>query len=213
MTKVTFYGSPAWVGAIQSPTICQWWNSDPAQLNWDRSLLSTVDLSKTPSAAMAGRIKASQIEVDDYSGNGGRTTIGPLWPTGASIGACWISDLCIARSVTKAKPVVANSNAYEYMTIQYFDNEQGNRRFHGFHANVLQVNGGLSLVQIWNPGTGGSGSPPAGTWWLDLTASAEPSTTALALGKPGALFLDVATCRQLTTFDIKMPRAQGAVAL
>ena len=43
MTKVTFYGSPAWVGAIQSPTICEYWDSDPAQLNWDRSLLNMVD--------------------------------------------------------------------------------------------------------------------------------------------------------------------------
>jgi hypothetical protein len=213
MTKVTFHGSPAWVGAIQSPTICDYWNNDPTQLNWDRSLLNTVDLSKTPSAALAGRIKSSQIEVDDHTGNGGRTTIGPLWPSGASIGACWISDHHIAKMVTKTRPTVATSNAYEYMTIQYFDNEQGNRRFHGFHASVLQVNGGLSLVQIWNPGTGASGGAPAGTWWLDLAASAEPSTPALSPGKPGALFLEVATVRQMTTFEVKIPRSQGAFAL
>ncbi len=212
MTKVTFYGSPAWVGAIQSPTICDYWNNDPAQLNWDKSLLSTVDLSKTPSAALAGRIKSSQIEVDDHTGNGGRTTIGPLFPSGASIGACWISDLYIARSA-KSRPTVANGNIYEYMTIQYFDNEQGNRRFHGCHANVLQVNAGLSLVQIWNPGTGTGGGQPAGTWWLDLVAHAEPSTPALSTGKPGALFLDVATLRQLTMFEVKIPRSQSAVAL
>jgi hypothetical protein len=212
MTKVTFYGSPAWVGAIQSPTICEYWNNDPAQLNWDRSLLSTVDLSKTPSAALAGRIKSSQIEVDDHTGNGGRTTIGPLFPSGASIGACWVSDLQIAKS-TKTRPTVANSNIYEYMTIQYFDNDQGNRRFHGFHANVLQVNGGLSLVQIWNPGTGAGGGSPAGTWWLDLAANAEPSTPALSPGKPGALFLEVATVRQMTTFDTKLPRYMGAIPL
>jgi hypothetical protein len=213
MTKVTFYGSPAWVGAIHAPTICDFWNSDPAQLNWDRSLLNTVDLAKTPSAALAGRIKSSQIEVDDHTGHGGRTTIGPLWPNGISIGACWISDHLIAKTTSKAKPSVANGNAYELMTIQYFDGEQQNRRFHGFHANVLQVNGGLSLVQIWNPGTGNAGVPPAGTWWLDLAASAEPSTPALSTGKPGALFLEVATVRQLTTFDVKLPKSQGAVAL
>lgn len=213
MTKVTFHGSPAWVGAIQSPTICEYWNNDPAQLNWDRKLLNMVDLSNTPSAALAGRIKSSQIEVDDHVGNGGRTTLGPMFPSGASIGACWIADNPIAHSPAKVRPTVANTNSYEYMTIQYFDNEHGNRRFHGFHANVLQVNGGLSLVQIWNPGTGASGGPPAGTWWLDLTASAEPSTPALSPGKPGALFLEVATVRQMTTFDVKLPRNQGAMAL
>lgn len=213
MTKVTFYGSPAWVGAIRSPTICEWWNSDPAQLNWDRSLLNMVDLSKTPSAAAAGRIKTSQIEVDDHVGNGGRTTLGPMFPSGTSIGACWIADNAIAHSPAKVRPTVANSNSYEYMTIQYFDSEQGNRRFHGFHANVLQVNGGLSLVQIWNPGTGGSGVPPAGTWWLDLAANADPSTPPLVTGKAAALFLEVTASRQLTTFEIKMPRVQGSVAL
>jgi hypothetical protein len=213
MTKVTFHGLPAWVGAIKSPTICEFWNNDPAQLNWDRSLLNMVDLSKTPSAALAGRIKSSQIEVDDHVGNGGRTTLGPMFPNGASIGACWIANNPIAHAPAKVRPTVANTNSYEYMTIQYFDNEHGNRRFHGFHANVLQVNGGLSLVQIWNPGTGASGGPPAGTWWLDLTASAEPSTPALSPGKPGALFLEVATVRQMTTFDVKLPRNQGAMAL
>jgi hypothetical protein len=213
MTKVTFYGSPAWVGAIHGPTICDFWNSDPAQLNWDRSLLNTVDLAKTPSAALAGRIKPAQIEVDDHTGNGGRTTIGPLWPNGTQIGACWISDQLISKATNKARPMVANGNAYEYMTIQYFDGEQHNRRFHGFHANVLQVNGGLSLVQIWSPGTGNTGVAPAGTWWLDLTANAEPSTPALTANRPGALFLEIATVRQMTTFDVKLPRAQGAVAL
>jgi hypothetical protein len=213
MTKVTFYGSPAWVGAIQSPTICEWWNSDPAQLNWDRTLLNMVDLSKTPSAAAAGRIKSSQIEVDDHVGNGGRTTLGPMFPNGTAIGACWISDNQIARSPSKVRPTVANTNSHEYMTIHYFDNEQGNRRFHGFHANVLQVNGGLSLVQIWNPGTGNGGRAPAGTWWLDLAACAEPSTPPLSPGKPGALFLEIEMVRQLTTMEVKLPRSQGTVAL
>lgn len=212
MTKVTFYGSPAWVGAIQSPTICDWWNNDPAQLNWDRTLLNTVDLSKTPSAAMAGRIKSTQIEVDDHTGIGGRTTIGPLWPSGASIGACWISDGYIAKASGKSKAAVSTSS-YEYMTIQYFDGEQQNRRFYGFHANVLQVNAGLSLVELWNPGTGSSGGPPAGSWWLDLAANADPNTPGLSPGKPGAVFLEAPTVRQLTTFEVKLPRYLGSLAL
>lgn len=215
MTKVTFHGSPAWVGAIQSPTICEWWASDPAQLNWDRSLLQTVDLSKTPSAAIAGRIKSSQIEVDDFTRNGGRTTIGPLWPSGASIGACWVSDSYLAKTKGKAKggPAAPNGHNYEYMTIQYFDGEQQNRRFHGFHAKLLQVNGSLSLVEIWNPGTGTAGAPAAGTWWLDLAANADPGTPPLSVNKPAALFLDVATIRQITMFEAKLPKYLGAIAL
>ena len=216
MTKVTFYGSPAWVGGIQSPTVCEWWNNDPAQLNWDRALLYTVDLSMTPSAATAGRIKPSQIDVDDHVTNGGRTTIGPMWPSGTSVGACFVSDGYIARCAHKGKsgvPAAMNGSNYEYTTIQYFDGEQHNRRFHGFHANVLQTNGGLSLVQIWNPGTGTGGGAPAGTWWLDLGVTTDPNSTPLSQGKPGALYLDVATTRQLTTFDGKLPKGQGASPL
>src|SRR6185436_18898193 len=155
MSKVTFYGMPAWVGTIQSPTICKWWSSDPAQLNWDAALQYMVDLANTPSAAIAGNIKVSEIDVDDHTGSGGRTTIGPRWPNGTSIGACWVSDGYLARSrITPAPPYGGTGHDYEYQMIHYFDGEHGNRRFYGFHAQLLQVQGNLSLVEIWNPGTG-----------------------------------------------------------
>jgi hypothetical protein len=213
MSKVTFYGLPAWVGAIQGPTICDWWSSDPAQLNWDRSLLNTVDLSMTPSAATAGRIKVSQIEVDDFTGSGGRTTIGPMWPGGTTIGACWVSDGFLARVAAKPKPGKPSVGNHEYMTIQYFDGEQHNRRFHGFQANVTAVQSGLSRVELWHPGTGTGGGPPAGAWWLDLAAVADPNTAALSPGKPGPLFLDVSTVRSVTTFETKIPPFHGGFAL
>src|SRR5262249_43634724 len=154
------------------------------------------------SAAIAGQISTSEIEVDDYVSNGGRTTIGPLWPNGKSIGACWVSSNYTARYAGKAKaatPVTLNGASHEHMTIQYFDGEQQNRRFYGFQANLIQTNGSLSLVELWNPGSGGSGGASAGRWWLDLAACAEPSTPALCVGKPAALFLDVKTTRMLTT--------------
>jgi hypothetical protein len=211
-----FYGLPAWVGAIQSPTICDWWNGDPSQLNWDRSLLYTVDLSMTPSAAIAGRIQVSQIEVDDYAGSGGRTTIGPLWPSGTSIGACWVSDNYLAKAgaAGQTKPAIASGASgynYEYMTIQYIG-EQQNRRFYGFQAKVLQTQSNLSLVQIWNPGTGAGTAQPAGAWWLDLAADADPGTPPLAPTKPGALFLDSSTVRQIAVFEAKVPPHKGSFA-
>ena len=211
MSKVTFHGLPAWVGAIQGPTICEWWNHDPAQLNWDRSLLYTIDLSKTPSSAIAGHIKVSQIEVDDHTGGGGRTTIGPMWPGGTSIGACWLSDNYLAKLGTKpGLPTGGGGHSYEYMTIQYFDGEQHNRRFYGFQANLVQVQGHLSLVEIWNPGTGSGSAKPAGSWWLDLKASTDPNTHPLSPGKPGAMFLEVSTVRTLRVFDPKLPPYVGA---
>ncbi|HEX2692123.1 MAG TPA: hypothetical protein VHN14_36185 [Kofleriaceae bacterium] len=212
MSKVTFHGLPAWVGAILGPTICELWNRDPTQLHWDRTLLHTVDLAMTPSAAVAGRITVPQIEVDDHTGSGGRTTIGPMWPGGAAIGACWFSDNCLARLGLSAKsrlPVEVDGHDYEYMTIQYFNGEQGNRRFYGFHANLLQVQNQLSLVEIWNPGTGAGSAKSAGAWWLDLTAAADPNTPRLAPKKPAALFLEVGTVRTLRLFEPKIPPSVG----
>ena len=70
MSKVTFYGLPAWVGAIHGPTVCEWWDHDPSQLQWNRALLHKLDLAKTPSAALAGQIPAAQVEVDDHATKG-----------------------------------------------------------------------------------------------------------------------------------------------
>jgi hypothetical protein len=215
MSKVTFHGLPAWIGAIQSPTVCDWWNRDPAHVNWDRDLMYTVNLSMTPSAAIAGRIKVSQIEVDDYTGSGGRTTIGPLWPNGTSIGGCWLSDNYLANLGSKPRPAVpngGNGHGYEYMTIQYFEGEQHNRRFYGFQARLRQVQAHLSLVEIWNPGTGAGTAKPAGAWWLDLAADADPNTPPLLPDKPAALFLDANTVRTLTTFEPKLPPYKGGFA-
>jgi hypothetical protein len=213
MSKVTFHGLPAWIGAIQSPTISEFWNQDPTLLHWNRALLHTVDLAMTPSAAIAGRIKVSQIEVDDHTGAGGRTTIGPMWPGGTSIGACWLSDHHLAKlglAATPGLPGGASGHDYEFMTIQYFDGEQHNRRFYGFQANLVQVQGHLSLVEIWNPGTGAGAAKPAGSWWLDLKADADPNTPPLSPGKPAALFLEVGTVRTLRVFDPKLPPFVGS---
>jgi hypothetical protein len=212
MSKVTLYGLPAWVGAVHGPTICDWWSADPAQLNWDRSQLHTVDLSKTPSAAQAGHIKVSEIEVDDHTRSGGRTTIGPLWPGGTSIGACWVSDHYFAKATT-GMAAGANQHNYEHTTIHYFDGEQNNRRFHGFHANVLQTHGPLSLVEIWNPGAGARPAKPAGSWWLDLAADADPNTPPPAPGKPGPLYLDAAKVSNIALFGPKLPPFTGVFAL
>jgi hypothetical protein len=205
MSKVTFYGLPAWIGAIHSPTVCEWWDRDPTQLNWDRSLLHKLDLAKTPSAALANQVPVSQVEVDDHFGRGGRTTIGPLWPGGTTIGACWVSESYLAKH-GMAPP------SHEFQVVQYFDGEHQNRRFYGFQANVLQQQNHLSLVQLWHPGTGAGGAAPAGTWWLDLGADADPNTPPPTPNQPAALYLDTRAASRLVTFDPKLPPYSGGFA-
>jgi hypothetical protein len=205
MTKVTFYGLPAWVGAIHSPTVCEWWDHDPAQLAWNRALLHKVDLGKATSAALAGQIAVADVEVDDHATSGGRTTIGPLWPAGNAIGACWVSEGYLTRSGLTAP-------GHEFQLVQYFGGEQQNRRFYGFQANVLQQASHLSLVQLWNPGTGATSAPPAGTWWLDLGAHADPGAPPPAPNQPAPLYLDTKATSQLVTFDPKLPPFKGGFA-
>jgi len=215
MSKVTFYGLPAWIGAIHSPTVCEWWDHDPTQLNWDRSLLHKLDLAKTPSAALAGHIPVSEVEIDDHSSKGGRTTIGPLWPSGNMIGACWVSDSYLARNglTPPGSPPGHSGHDHEFTVVQYFDGEQQNRRFHGFQANLLQTQNHLSLVQIWHPGTGAGTAKPAGTWWLDLGTDADPSRPALSPNRPAPLYLDTQAAKRLVVFDPKLPPYQGSFAL
>jgi hypothetical protein len=202
MSKVTFHGLPAWVGAIHGPAACEWWGHDPGQLQWDRSLLHRLDLAKTPSAVLAGQIPLSEVEVDDHATQGGRTTIGPLWPGGTMIGAVWVSESYLAANRLTAP-------GHEFQLIQYFDGEQQNRRFYGFQASVLQTQNHLSLVQLWHPGTGASAAPPAGTWWLDLGADADPSTPPPAPGQPAPLYLDTKAASQLVTLGPKLPPYTG----
>jgi hypothetical protein len=178
-------------------------------------LLYSVDLAKTPSAAIAGYIKVDEIDVDDHVTNGGRTTIGPLWPGGTVIGACWVSDSYLAK-LGHRRPSLAiggDGHAYEYTVIRYFGGEQQDRRFHGFHANLLQTHNHLSLVEIWHPGTGAGAAKPHGPWWLDLTAHADPSTPPLTPNQPGALHLDSKAARTLPMSYVKLPQYTGEFAL
>lgn len=215
MTKVTFHGLPAWVGAIHGPTGCEWWSSDPANLNWDRSLLYSLNLAKTPSAAIAGYINVSDIDVDDHVTNGGRTTIGPIWPGGNPIGACWVSDRYLTKLGNRAPSLALgrDGHAYEYTVIRYFDGEQQDRRFHGFHANLLEAHNHLSLVEIWQPGTGASGAQPIGSVWMDLAAHADPGTPPLTPNQPGPLHLDVKATRTLRVSAVKLPTYTGEFAM
>lgn len=205
MTRVTFHGLPAWVGAIHSPTVCEWWDRDPAELGWDRSRLRKVNLARTSSAALAGEIPVSQVEIDDHVTEGGRTTIGPLWPGGTDIGACWVSERYVLRAELPAR-------SHEFQMVQYFDGEHQNRRFYGFHACMIAVQGRLSLVEVWHPGAGAEGAPPAGSWWIDLAADADPGAPRLAPNRPGPLYLDRRSLRELATFDPKLPPFRGGFA-
>jgi hypothetical protein len=215
MSRLAFYGFPAWVGNITSSTNCGWWASEPDQVNWDPLALIPANLSRTPSAALAGKITSSEVEVDDHTTHGGRTTIGPLWPGGTAIGVLGLRDTAWQALDPKYRPAFPPPNAsghdYEYTTVQYLDGEQQNRRFYGFHARATSTKGNQTLVELWTPGTGIANPTPAGSWWLELAAIADPNGPTIdPVHQPvGALFLEHKVVRGFVGSDPKYPSLTG----
>lgn len=216
MTKIVFYGFGAFIGSIRSATECAWWADDPATLGWAQGSLIETDLAKNLSALRAGKISLAELHVDDHRVDGGLTSLGPLFPTGATIGAVWLSEIYYQTLGGNKPPRLPGRLAndyyeYELTSLQYLDGEQGDRRFYGFHAHIkAAAQPNLSLVQIWNPGSARTNPKPAGEYWLELDKVAhpvEPGATAIATGgtTTGALFLDEATTKSLALRVPKIP--------
>ena len=220
MSRTTFFGFGAYVGSITGLTQCAWWDDDPVRIYmFDPAALVSVDLAMNLSAARAGRIAYPDIQVDDHRQDGGLTTIGPMFPTGSVMGACWLTEQYYATLAVKPprQPASAPNDAYDYelTSYQYYGGELGDRRYLGFHANIAVVKGGLSQCEIWNAGTGKTGQGPAGTWWLDLgtVALGAGAGTTVAANAPGALFLEANTAKTLKLYGPKRPPDLGEVGL
>jgi hypothetical protein len=179
----------------------------------------STDLSRTPSAALAGTIGSSAVEVDDHTTRGGRNTIGPLWPGGAHIGACWLRDTVWQAIDPQHRPPFpppgSSGHDYEYTTVQYLDGEQQNRRFYGFHARAISTKADLTLVALWHPGTGVANPEPAGSWWLDLATVADPNGPQVdPVNSPvGPVFLENQAMKSIRVFEPKYPRLVGTFPL
>jgi len=221
MSRTTFYGFGAYVGSLRGLSECAWWDDDPVlTYKFAQAALVPSDLSMNPSAVRAGKIGIKEIQVDDHRQDGGLTTIGPLFPTGATIGQIWLSQQYYESLPNKPprQPASGPDDGYDYESTCYlfWDGEQGDRRFYGFHAHIAQVKGPLSQVEIWEGGTGKiRGRGPQGTWWLDLAAVALPpgpdGSEISQAGETGALFLDTTATRSLTLRGPKKPLEMGEI--
>jgi hypothetical protein len=215
MTRLVFYGFPAWVGTITSATECRWWASEPGQVDWNPLAMIPTNLSRTPEAALAGKIKSSEVEVDDHTSHGGRTTIGPLWPSTSVIGACFVRDTVWQALDPTHRPTFpppsASGHDYEYTMVQYLDGELDNRRFYGFHARAVSTKDHLTLVELWNPGTGVANPTPAQSLWLDLAAVTDPNGPRVDPVKQpqGPIFLEHKQVQSIAFIEPKYPIAVG----
>lgn len=220
MTRSVFYAFGAYVGSITGPTSCSWFATDPNTIAWDPKQMVSVDLSRNPQGVRNGAITAAAIQVDDSQLNGGLTRIGPLFPTGVMIGACWLDSgfwTNLATSGPYQPPrLTAQDQCRDYELTSVLD-WVTNRRFCGFYAQIGATAGptsNLALCTIWNAGTSlVPGVTPAGTWWLDSSATADPVaggfTTVAKTGDAGALFLDAPTVQLLKLAGPKRPPYTG----
>ncbi len=217
MTRTVFYGFGAYVGSFSSATACAWWPADPGTLGFAPAQQVPVDLALCPQGVRNGTITQAAIQVDDSPVNGGLTKIGPLFPGGIMIGACWLEQNywknLPARGIAQPPRLTPQDQCRDYELTSVLDWD-ADRRFAGFYAEISGAQGSLRLVSVWNAGTSlVPGQLPAGTWWLDLSAVADPVangfTTVANTGDKGALFLDVQTIRLLVLAGPKKPPITG----
>jgi hypothetical protein len=227
MARSVFYGVSAFVGSITGPTTCSFWPDDPARIGWGSPQFQ-VDLSMNPEAVRRGLITPADVWVDDHAAykTGGLTTIGPMFPGGATVGLCYVEESrCAALGAFDPRSVgTTGGQPYEWCTVVYHDDvgtpaALAGRRFHGFHAEIHKSFGTVAIVSVWARGTSAT-KGPMGTWTLDLAVHAHPvaagfTQIGVAQGQPktGAVFLEVmAGGGGVIPFDNpKNPRNVGGV--
>src|SRR5262249_18073939 len=204
MTKSVFYAFNAYVGATTGQYTCSWWPDDPNNYKFDPAFQIPVDLSKTTEAARQGRIAIDDVIVDDFMGfkTGGRTTIGPDFPLGKTVGCCALEanywDSLSPRIKPGRIPPGFQCREYELTSLYYWDGPLQFRRFFGFHAEIRSTAQNQALVSVFPCGRSlVPGVAPVGTYWLDLARVAHPidkdcTEIGTAAGSPrtGAVFLD-----------------------
>lgn len=223
-SRTISYGFGAWVGTQTGLTTCGWWPKDPATLNppFDNSKLINSDLAKNLQAVRNGQITTGQIQVDDAPVNGGETKIGPTFPNGSLINACWLEkgdyDALAAAKKPPRVPADMQCREYELATVWYWSGALANRRFWGFYAEITAEQGTSALVSVWPAGKSQEpGQGAAGSWWLNLPNVAHPIEagftqigTGLQNPKQGALFIDAPTRLNLGLSGPKLPKGQSS---
>lgn len=219
MSRYVFHCVGAYVGSLHGETDCRFWADAPAKLRWDHNAMVAIDLARSPTAARLGRIAPTDVDVDDHEIYGGMTKIGPLFPDGKTIGACWLTEEAWRRSTNRAFDADPECEPYELTQVVYWAGALASRRFQGFRAVITSEQGSRALVTLWHAGTSRTpNAQPAGTWWIDLDTEAmpiEPGFTEVGVGaavKTGALFLDLRQASTIQLYGPKRPPGAGEAA-
>jgi hypothetical protein len=177
-----FQGTGGFLGRIESETRIAFWSDEPADHGFDPSRLITIDLARTPTAALLGEISHDAVEVDDcFSGPNGDvrgTTIGPRWPEIQTAGAVYLEQRFCERLPAALRPSLPPKfmagRGYEYTTVLYWpnsDDPRAGRRYAGHHAELLEQRAGLAYVAVYPQGASDRPGVEPRTMWIDLSSA------------------------------------------
>jgi hypothetical protein len=194
--RTLFTSYPAVVGVISGLSRCSVWIDDPTSLDFDDGHLYEIDLRRNANAAITGKISWAEVEVDNHVNAGGRTTIGPLWPEGMTMGWVYISDAYMfSRGIGLDSGMALDALPHERQLVVYHpggNDLRAGRRYCGFHARVVQRRGDEALVQLFPRG---QSREPHMTQWIDLSSvttcdAGADSLTTITSEDEGAFFVD-----------------------
>ncbi|MEQ1503317.1 MAG: hypothetical protein ABMB14_13855 [Myxococcota bacterium] len=206
--RSVFLATGAFLGRIDGETRCAFWPDEPTDHGFDPARLVTVDLARTPNAAVAGAIPWDAVEVDDCfagpTGATGGTTLGPRWPELALVAVVYLEQRFRERLPEGVRPACpprgTSGRVHEYTSVVYWPHVGDPRaglRYAGHHAEILEERGGLARVAVYPPGTSERPAARPLTMWIDLGSADQcdagpDSLTEIGVGdgpKQGALFL------------------------
>lgn len=206
--RCVFVLTSAYLGRIDDVTRCAFWADEPTEHGFDPSKLISIDLARTPNAALAGKIPWDAVEVDDCyaspNGDLGGTTLGPRWPEMQVNAAALLEERFIARLPSAVRPpnrpAGATGRAYEYQSVAYWPHiadPRAGKRYVGHHAEIVEERSGLAHVRVFPPGSSDEENVRPSFMWIDLASAAQcdagpDSLTQIGVGsaaKHGALFL------------------------
>jgi hypothetical protein len=210
--RCVFAGTGAFLGRVESETRCAFWPDEPTQHGFDPSLLISVDLSRTPSAAADGAIPWDAVELDDaYTGAAGDlqgNSLGLRWPELQLYGALFLEQSFVRQLPEAIRPAcppkLLGGRPYEHTTVLYWphvDDPRAGRRYAGHQAEILDERGTLVRVAVYMRGASDRPASRPARVWIDLADPEQcdggpDSMTTIGVGtgaKTGALFLPLGT--------------------
>jgi hypothetical protein len=213
-SQLVFVGCPAFVGRVRSETECDFYVS---RSDFTESNAVAIDLRNNVQDASSW----DDVEVDANitADPPGLTSLGPAFHGGSHKGVVYLEITAFQRLRNDGKLAAwppSEDELYQYQNVVRRNGTGTLKRFHGFAAQVLEVNGTVARVAVYGVGA----SDPQRILWVDLgdpsvcdPPSAQLTTITPTVGSRGALFLSWEAINNESIRLPKLPPGEGAGTL